>query len=127
MKHIKTILILSMLLALTTIPSYASLDWEDISGQAGEFINRGENNPIELGDVGSLINGLSSILVTIGVTVVLAGILIIGIKYMTATPEEAAKIKTKLVGLVIAGIVIIASYGIWQLAYLFFTGASVNG
>ncbi len=127
MKHIKTILILSMLLALTTIPSYASLNWEDISGQAGEFINRGENKPIELGDVGSLINGLSGILVTIGVTVVLAGILIIGIKYMTATPEEAAKIKTKLVGLVIAGIVIIASYGIWQLAYLFFTGASVNG
>ncbi len=57
----------------------------------------------------------------------LGGILIVGIKYMTATPEEAAKLKTKLVGLVIAGIVIIGAYAIWRLAYNLFSGMTALG
>lgn len=69
-----------------------------------------------------LINDLANILTTIGVAVVLIGLLIVGMKYMVATPEEAAKLKTKLVGLVISGIVIIGAYGIWRLAITFFEG-----
>ncbi len=45
-----------------------------------------------------------------------------GIKYMTATPEEAAKLKTKLVGIAIAGIVILGAYGIWMILTQFFGG-----
>ena len=58
-------------------------------------------------------------LLTIGVIIVLAGLLIIGIKHMTATPEEAKKLRSKLIGLVVAGIVIIGAYSIWRLVGTF--------
>ena len=38
---------------------------------------------------------------------------------MTATPEEAKKLRSKLIGLVVAGIVIIGAYSIWRLAGTF--------
>lgn len=41
---------------------------------------------------------------------------------MTASPEEAAKIKTQLIGLVVAAIVIVGAYGIWSFAYNFLSG-----
>ena len=41
---------------------------------------------------------------------------------MTATPEEAAKLKTKLVGLVIAGSVILGAWGIWNLTLTLLSG-----
>lgn len=103
-------------------PSYASLDWSTISGQASSFIERGNekgSNYITASDMNPLISGLASILTTIGVIIVLIGLLVIGIKYMVATPDEAAKLKTKLVGLAISGVVIIGAYGIWTLAYNF--------
>ena len=38
-------------------------------------------------------DGVGTILTTIGAVIVLVGILVIGIQYMMATPEEAAKLK----------------------------------
>lgn len=69
--------------------------------------------------------GLGSILTTIGGVIVLVGILVIGIQYMMATPEEAAKLKTKLVGLVVAGIVILGAWGIWSLTLTFLNGMNL--
>lgn len=68
----------------------------------------------------NLVQDVANILTTVGVITVLAGLLVIGIKYMTASPEEAAKLKTKLVGLAVAGVVIIGAFGIWSLAIKFF-------
>lgn len=39
---------------------------------------------------------------------------------MVASPDEAAKLKTKLVGLVVSGVVIMGAFGIWTLAKTFF-------
>lgn len=127
-KLIKIVSILIILLTSLTVTSNASLDWTTIKDQADNFIGEGaDGNKISAGDVKGLVEGLSNILTTIGVTVVLVGILIMGIKYMMATPEEAAKLKTKLVGLVVAGVVIIGAYGIWKLAYAFFDGMTQAG
>ena len=95
-----------------------SLSFSEILNKGQTFIQNGEGQNKEL-NATNLVSGLANILTTIGVVVVLAGLLIIGIKYMTATPEEAAKLKSKLVGLVIAGVVIIGAFGIWKLVGTF--------
>ena len=123
---IKIVMVLYVCLIIYTIPCYAqdsSLSWDSIKGQADSFIKQGANQGstyISTGDMNGLVSGLANILTTIGVVVVLAGLLIIGIKYMVATPEEAAKLKSKLVGLAVAGVVVIGAYGIWTMAYYFF-------
>lgn len=119
----KITIILCAFLIIFAVPSHASLDWTTIKDQAESFINRGESKGqeyITAEDMNPLVSGLANILTTIGVVIVLVGLLIMGIKYMVATPEEAAKLKTKLVGLAVAGVVIIGAYGIWTLAYNFF-------
>ncbi len=95
------------------------MDW---LSQARSFLDHGKGGADYFtgSSLTSLIQNIGGILTTIGVAIVLAGLLIVGIKYMGATPEEAAKLKTKLVGLVVAGIVIIGAWGIWSLAYQFF-------
>ena len=126
-KIIKNLLIIYVFIIVTVVPNYSMagslLDWSHISDSAQTFIERGRvqgQNYITTDSMAGLIQGLGSILTTIGVVVVLIGLLVVGIKYMVATPEEAAKLKSKLVGLVIAGIVIIGAYEIWSLAYRFF-------
>ena len=96
------------------IASSQDLSWSSISGKADSFIDHGIPQNLEVGDV---VNGVANVITTIGIIVVLAGLLIFGIKYMLASPEDAAKLKTKLIGLVISGLVIIGAYGIWKLAF----------
>ncbi len=132
MKYLtRTIAIFAIFLILFTIPSYAtsSLDFGTIKSQVEGFESRGNSGEslISTEDMNPLVSGLANILTTIGVVIVLAGLLIMGIKYMVATPDEAAKLKTKMVGLVIAGVVIIGAYGIWTLAINFFDGITNGG
>lgn len=119
----KMISVFMLVMICLSVPSYANatLDWSTIQQEANDFLSKGEagKNLIKTENTANLVEGLASILTTIGVTIVLAGLLIMGIKYMTATPEEAAKLKTKLVGLAVAGIVIMGAYGIWKLVGTF--------
>ena len=111
---------ITLFIALTifSITSNATVDWATIKSQADSFV-ASELSPeianqatFEEKDVAPLVNGLADILTTIGVIVVLGALLIMGIKYMTATPEEAAKLKTQLIGVAIAGIVILGAFSI---------------
>ena len=104
------------LMCLVLIPNYAqaSMEWNSIKGDADSFIGVGLGNKQSL-NASNIVYNIAGILTTIGIIIVLGGILILGIKYMTAKPDEAAKLKTKLVGLAIAGVVVIAAFGIWKL------------
>ena len=73
-------------------------------------------------DSSNLIKSIGSIIFTIGIVAVLAGLLIMGIKYMTATPDEAAKLKSKVVGIAIAGFILVASFAIWNGIYSILSG-----
>lgn len=101
------------------------LSFSEILDKGNGFIDKGSSSSASF-NATDLINGMANILTTIGIVVVLAGLLIMGIKYMTATPEEAAKLKTKLVGLFIAGIVIVGAYGIWHLVGFFLEGITTG-
>ena len=86
------------------------ISWSAIQSRVQSFEGSGDKKDL---DASELVSKIANILTTIGVVIVLAGILIVGIKYMTASPDEAAKLKTKLVGLALAGIVILGAFGIW--------------
>lgn len=95
--------------------SKASMDWGTIQGQAQDFAGGAGSAPINIGALQGPVIQVGNILTTIGLAIVMVGILIIGIKYMMASPEGAAKIKGQLVGLVVAGVVIFGAYGIWSI------------
>lgn len=123
-KKLIIIAILIMCVCIYVIPShtYASeLSWFTISEKAENFEKEGEkqNKVIDASDV---TQGLANILTTIGVITVLGALLIIGIKYMMASPDEAAKLKKQLVGVVLAGVVIIGAFGIWKVTESVFSG-----
>ena len=115
MKKRITITILTIIfLLMNNTCTLASVTWYDIQGQADGFISKGQSGA-NLINVQETVRSVGQILTTIGLAVVLVGILILGIKYMMASPEEAAKIKGQLVGLVISAIVIFGAWGIWSL------------
>ena len=116
MKKVCFVFILIICLCFTFVTpvmangSIPDFSWSSIQGKVSSFESSATAKSF---NASGLINSIANILMTIGIVVVLAGILIVGIMYMNATPEQASKLKTKLVGLAIAGVVIVGSYGIW--------------
>ena len=62
-------------------------------------------------------NPVDNILTAVGIVVLVAVTMIMGIRYMFATPEEAAKLKQQLIGLVVSGVVIFGAVAIWKIVY----------
>ena len=65
---------------------------------------------------------IGQMLTAIGVAVLFGGIVILGIKYMLADPQQKGKLKQQLIGLVVSGVVIFGAFTIWKLTYNFFNG-----
>lgn len=61
---------------------------------------------------------------TIGFIIVIIVFLVIGIKYMIASPTGKADLKGKLVGAVIAMVIVFGSYTIWSIVYNIFLNLS---
>lgn len=123
-KSLKICIILTVLLivalAINVQPSYG-LSFDDIAGSAKNFVSAGQKNPLISDD--KIINAVipvGQMLTAIGVAVLFGALLVLGIKYMTADPQQKAKLKQQLIGLVISGVVIFGAYTIWRIAYNFF-------
>ena len=54
-------------------------------------------------------------MVVIGIVTIMLVTLIMGVKWIVATPEKQAKLKEQLIGLVVATVVIFGAVGIWNL------------
>jgi len=59
-------------------------------------------------DIGTILAGIAEI-------VLLCCIIVIGMKWATASPEKKAQLKQQLIGLVISAAVIFGAVGIWEL------------
>lgn len=103
---------------------------DDIMGGAKNFLNEGKDMTHEIIDSGGVHTQTNldtaslkessqfffNLLLAFGmVTAVIVG-MIIGIKFMTSTIEEKAKIKEVLVPYVVSCVVIFGAFGIWKLA-----------
>lgn len=120
LKSISKIIAIIILIMLL-MPVYVNADgFDSIQSQIEEWEQHGKNNPmIEDQDVADILKPIAQILLSIATGVVVITASIMGIKYMTASPEGQAKLKIQLIGLVVAIIVIYGAYGIWAIAYRF--------
>lgn len=84
------------------------------------FIDYGETqgeSQISTSTITSQVIPIIQFITAIGFIVLIIAILVIGIRTMLATTTEKAGLKKKLVGLVIATIIIASSYTIWLTVY----------
>lgn len=119
------IVIITVILTTTIFPNqtFAMLNWDAMKRQADGFIDVGKNNGGETviseddlkGFAMPIVNALAAL--AVGVLTVVT--VIMGIQYMMSKPDDKAKIKQRLVGLVVSTIVIFAAQGIWAVVYKF--------
>lgn len=78
---------------------------------------KGGSGGMNSNTIGSIIVPIANILTVIGIIVLVGAAMIMGIKYMFASPEAAAKLKQQLIGLLVAGVVVLGATAIWKLVY----------
>ena len=124
MKVLKIIVI--MVLAIITINLYqpksyaASVStFDEMKQSINNFLNKGKRGQtgIDAQSIKNVVNPVANILTAVGIVVLVAVTMIMGIRYMFATPEEAAKLKQQLIGLVVSGVVIFGAVAIWKIVY----------
>ena len=128
MKVLKIVFIAVIAIFLINIfqPEVSAVEirsFDEMKTAINQFMNTGKNGNsanISGNDMGSIIIPVANILTAIGVIVLVAVTIVMGIKYMFATPEEAAKLKQQLIGLVVAGVVILGATAIWKIVYILF-------
>ena len=119
-KIVKIIVCIIMLLIfiLYMQPSYASniikeaQEWFEGGKTGGETIMKPQ-------DTANAIAPISQLLFWAGIITLFIAGTVMGIKFIMASPEEQGKLKGQLIGLVIAAIVILGAYTIWELSYNF--------
>ena len=122
-KFITLILIIGVMLTISTITYAGSVpDFDGIASQAKNFIEVGQSgNKIPVQKIAEIIKPIARILLGIGTVIVVVVAVVMGIKYVTGTPDQQAKLKTQLIGLAVSIFVLYGAYGIWSLAYTFMT------
>ena len=118
MNKIKVIFIINIILFLI-FPIYVYAEDRDLSEvfQVGEdFISEGSETDLNFIDDETVasVNDIGRFLTAVGLTILVCVTLIMGIKYMMATPNDKEKKKKRLIGLLIASFVIFFSYTIWS-------------
>lgn len=127
-KLLKILMIIILAIACV-MPNLAYAD--DIKfSDAKDFITQGQTHAkdnglsqADLNKVGSQFSDIAKILTYIGVGILVAATGYMGIKYMTASPEQQGKLKQQLIGLVVSAIVIFGAYFIWSTIYDLLNGA----
>lgn len=129
MKMKKITIILTLIIAFVTIcptevqaSGFTFPSWSELQNSAKNFLNRGNGGYIQSGQVSNIFVPMARILLGFGIIVLVGATIIMGVKYMFASPEEAAKLKQQLVGLVVAAVVIFAAAGIWSFVYTLLNG-----
>lgn len=118
-KNYLKILILAIITIIALMPiaraaedtSNPSLS-DAISG-ADTWLQNGQSQAGSSGEESTTIVEVGQVLVHIASWILVIGVVVIGIKYMLAAPDQKAKLKTQLVGLAVATIVIYAARYIW--------------
>ena len=76
-----------------------------------------DKSGVNASDLKAIVIPVINILTVIGIFVLVAVTIVMGIKYMFATPEVAAKLKQQLIGLVVSAVVVLGATAIWKIVY----------
>lgn len=93
--------------------------FDEMKDALTDWKSRGQqdNAGVNAGDLKQIVIPVINILTVIGVFVLVAVTIIMGIKYMFATPDVAAKLKQQLIGLVVSAVVVLGATAIWKIVY----------
>ncbi len=118
---VKIVLVIIVILFILSPDIYATTSMpnaDELHSQAQDFINKGQSSAkIDVNKIAEIMKPLASILLAIGTVVLVVVTAVMGVKYMSATPDVRAKLKTQLIGIAVSAIVLFGAYGIWSLAY----------
>lgn len=95
-------------------------EFDNVVQEAKDWIQAGESAfataGVDVIKISDVIAPIAQALTVIGVGILLIVAAYMGIKWITANPEEQAKLKQQSVGLVVAAAVILGAYTIWTIA-----------
>lgn len=114
---ITTLILISALQPAVSAAQVKSFD--EMKEALTDWKSRGQqdNAGVNAGDLKQIVIPVINILTVIGVFVLVAVTIIMGIKYMFATPDVAAKLKQQLIGLVVSAVVVLGATAIWKIVY----------
>lgn len=120
-KSLKILMILMILLVTIFTINVQALSIDSIINTGKEWMDRGDDKPLVDDDkIIDAVLPVGQMLTAIGVAVLFGALIVLGIKYMIAEPDQKAKLKQQLVGLVVSGVVIFGAFTIWKTVYNFF-------
>lgn len=114
---LKTIIMSTIMLAILLTGSQVfALSASSIIGDANQWLNEGaSDSKISTDEAWEVLKPIGQILVAIGSVVLVICFMYLGIKYMSADPSGKADVKQKLIGLVIATVVIYGGIGLFTI------------
>ena len=99
-------------------PVFASISADKIYSDGKAWMSQGQSqNKISANQVADVLKPVANILLAIGSVLVVIVAVIIGIKYVTSTPDQKGHLKKQLIGLVVSAVVLYGAYGIWSIVY----------
>ena len=117
LKRIISVLIMAVVMVgiLSVDSTVSAIDLAGMSSKIETFKTNG-NTTIDTTEITTEFAGLAKILTTLGAGVLIIVITYMGIKYFISSPEEQAKLKGQLIGVVVSAVVIFGAVSIWELA-----------
>ena len=113
---IGTMLVCATLILLSLENNAYASTAGSMKNKADEWINQGSQNPpITTDEVWGKLLPIGQVLISIGSVVLVGCFMYLGVKYMLTDPSGKADIKQKLIGLVIATVVIYGGIGIFTI------------
>ena len=104
--------------------------WSELVEKGKGFVDQGRSNGgddiFSDDDVSGLVVPVANILTAVGTIIIVVLFIILGIKFMTASPEQAAKSKQQLIGLVVAAVILFGAVTIWNLMFEIMDNISSN-
>lgn len=120
-KIISRIMLVILILQTLYIPNVqATTYFENIISSGDNFVDLGKNSygGIDKGKVQTAVDFIYNTLFIIGTAVAVIIGVILGIKYMTQSVEEQAKVKETLIIYAVGCIVTFGAFGIWKAVIL---------
>ena len=117
---ITTLILISMLQPAVNAATETKVkSFDEMKAALTDWKAKGQQDQsgVNASDLKSIVIPVINILTVIGVFVLVAVTIIMGIKYMFATPEVAAKLKQQLIGLVVSAVVVLGATAIWKIVY----------
>ncbi|MBP3463050.1 MAG: hypothetical protein ACI4VN_04930 [Clostridia bacterium] len=122
MKILKNIIVVitTLIIIIAIEPEVKAITFDDMKSKIDTFMGIGQSkgdSAVNGDDMKKIIVPIANILTAIGVFVLVGVTIVMGIKYMFATPEEAAKLKQQLIGLVVSAVVVLGATAVWKIVY----------